>query len=211
VELGTLHDVAAYPDLDLDRQAAAALDTLVSGYSNSVIEVVAASDLDEPVAYLCISPGQGEGMDVLPLIYAGRAADRERMISQGLDDWSSAWNPYAMRDEEDMIHPTYDEDVAEQYVALAPEVVQAWEVVRRSIEGRCLNPEYWVHGRVAHHLNRRSLPLPTIDDFAVWVFDFDAGQGDLLEMFASVLRPETFELLRERGLLGEDEEASYLA
>jgi len=200
---------ADYPDLELDPQAAAALDTLVGGYSDAVVEVVAASGLDEPIAYLCLSPGQEEGMDVLPLIYAGRAADRERIVGEGLDDWSSAWNPFAMRDEEDMIHPTYDEDVAAQYVALEPEVLQAWEAVRGTIEGRCLSPEYWVHRRVAHHLNRRSLPLPATDDFAVWVFDFEAGQGDLLDMFASVLRPETFELLRERGLIGEDEEAGY--
>ena len=113
-----------------------------------------------------------------------------------------------MRDEEDVVHPTYDEDVGEHYVALAPELVDAWEVVRRSIEDRCLSAEYWVHWRVAHHLNRRPLPLPTTEDFAVWVFDFDAGQGELLDMFASVLRPETFELLRERGLIGDDEEAA---
>ena len=114
-----------------------------------------------------------------------------------------------MRDEEDAIHPTYDKDGAEQFVALAPEVVQAWEVVRRSIEGRCLSPEYWVHRRVAHDLNRRALPLPATDDFAVWVFDFDTGQGDVLDMLASVLTPETFELLHQRGLIGEDEEASH--
>src|SRR4051794_6449166 len=62
------HNVHDYPDLDLDRRAAAALDTLVGGYSNAVIEVVAAAGLHEPIAYLCISPGQEEGMDVLPLI-----------------------------------------------------------------------------------------------------------------------------------------------
>ena len=89
-------------------------------------------------------------------------------------------------------------------------VVQAWEVVRRSIEGRCLSPEYWVHSRVAYDLNRRPLPLLTTDDFAVWVFDFDAGQGELLEMFAFVLRPATFELLRKRRLIGKDEDATYL-
>ena len=211
MELGTLRDVTDYPDLDLDQQAAVALDALVSGYSDAVVKIIAASALDEPIAYLCISPGQDEEerMDVLPRIYAGRAADRQRIISEGLDDWSSAWNPYAMRDEEDTIHPTYDGDVAEQYVALASDVVRAWEVVRRSIEGRCLSPEEWLHRRVAHHLNRRPLPLPATDDFAVWVFDFDAGQGDLLDMLASVLRPETFDLLRERGLIGEDEEAGY--
>ena len=191
-----------HPALDLDREAAAALDTLLTAYGAAVSDLLVAAGLDEPVAYLCLSPGQEEGMATLPLLYAGRAADRERLLGEGLDDWTGAWNPYAMRDEDDLVHPVYDEHGEGRYVAFAPEAVEAWETVRDAVEGRCLSPEYWVHRRAAHALNRRPLPLPATDDFAVWVFDFEAGDGELLDMLSSVLRPETFELLRARGLVG---------
>lgn len=191
--------MSSYPDLDLSPKARTALDRLTRGYRDTLVEVLGMEKPTGPIAYLCLSPGQEEGLDTLPIIYAGRASDRDREAAEG-DSWEDAWNPFAMRDEEDTIHPL-EEDDGDRCAALPPEAVDSWNIVRGEIEDRCLSAEYWVHWRVARSLNREALPLPATEDFAVRVFDFEASGSELREMLRFALRPETLALLEERGLV----------
>jgi hypothetical protein len=195
-----------YPDLEFGTAVGATLDALVTSYIDGVIRVLAKAGIDEPIASVCISPGQEEDLDTLPRIYAGRAADRDRLVRDGPDHWMEAWNPYAYRDEEDQVHPTVvvrDEYADEEYLEMPAEAARGWEVVRDSLEGRCLDPTYWLHARVAHRLNRLVLPIPVTEDVAVWVFHFDAGPDEVREMLEAVLRPETFGALQSIGLIGD--------
>lgn len=204
--MGDLRD-ALHPD------ARAACERLVHGLADLVVDVLAAAALDEPICWVCLSPGQEEGMDNLPIVYAGRESDRRRVVDEGLEHWSSLWNPYCLRDERDVVHPTED-DGWDRYVETGAGLRAAWDVVREAIDGRVLDPEYWVFEEVARELNHRPLPLPGTEDLAVWVFSFDASDGDLLGQLERVLRPATFAALRTQGLLSTTPEAvdsAYLA
>lgn len=198
-----------YPELRLDPPVAAALEALVEGYAGALVEVLADAGLDEPICALCLSPGQEEGMDTLALVYAQREVDRDRVAAE-VGGWWEVWVPFSYRDEEDVIHPSLvdsgEDEYVDKYVSLDPQLVAAWAIVRDAIEDRVLSAEYWVHGQIAHHLNRRALPIPATANFVAWVFDFDAGPAELIEMFDAVLLPKTRAALAEAGLIGEDPE-----
>ena len=191
-----------YPELELDQVTAQALDELLGHYVSCVMTVLEAAAIDEQICSLCLSPGQEQEVEMLPVIYAGRATDRDRMLRDGIGNWQDAWNPYAFRDEEDVVHPIYEADDDETYVEFGPRAISAWRRVRDALSGRCLSPEYWVHARAARQLNRVTLPLPVTDDFAVWVFDFDAGPDEMNEMFRSVLPAASYSKLAGSGLIG---------
>lgn len=194
------------PQIKLEPAVGAALDTLVAGIAGLIIDVLASAELDETICWVCLYPGQEEGLDALPVIYAGRASDRQRLVDEGLEHWSAVWNPEAMRDGEDVVHPTYADGV-DHYVEYGPELVAAWTIVRDAIQEVCLSPEHWVYRQVAHDLNRRQLPLPASDDLAVWVFEFDCSEGELLDQFETVLRPATFGMLADAGLISATPES----
>lgn len=207
-----------YVDIALGPQDEAALGRLVDGCAAAILEILAGAEIAEPLCSVALYQGQEEELDALPIVFAGRASDRERILREGgPEDWIQAWNAWAFRDEEDVIHPAdavTDDGYAEQvYRDLSPAHLEDWARVRAAIEAHNagttvqVGPADWVLTRVARALNRMRLPVPTTGDVAVWLCDGHLGEGDVIEHLEFVLRPETLGALRATGVVGEDSEA----
>ncbi len=191
-----------YADIDLDAAVVAALEGLVEGIADTIGNVLRDAGLDQPICSICISQGQEEELDVLPVLFAGRVSDRDRIVreSDG-DDWAAAWNPFAYRDEADVVHPMLDEDDEEDYLVLEDEQLDAWRRVRDALDGCVDEPSYWVLARVARKLNRTELAIPASQDLAVWLFGASVDENALREQLKFVLTPENFTKLTAAGLI----------
>jgi len=153
------------------------------------------------VALLVLGRGQEPELDALPPVFAGHRADRDRLLAGG-GDWLDVWNPYAFRDEEDVIHPVAGPD-GDAYRELAPADAERWRTVRDALEPHVLSPADWVLARGARRLNQEPLALAATDDLVVWVFVPDFDEAELLQQLVYVLAPEKLQLLMARGLVGD--------
>lgn len=198
-----------FDDLDLAEPVAAAVVQVVERICEQLKLMLREAGIDEPICSVCIDQGQERDLEVLPRVFAGRAIDRNRIACQATPgDWVAVWNPYAYRDEDDVVHPVVDDEGTEKFATLDDEHQKAWVLVRDALDGRVFEPSEWLLARVARRLNRAELRAPVTADVAVWVFDESFGQGSLLEQLTFVLRSETFTALEAAGHIGPDEESA---
>lgn len=191
--------VSDFDDVRLNDTASAALETLVNGYAELVLGVLRDTDVEGAVCSVCIAPEQEPLGEHLPRIFAGSVEDRARLVDDA-DDVMGVWDPYAYRDEEDVVHPVEDGD-DETWVEVGEDVLAAWVLVRDAVEPHVLDPTHWVLARVARRLNRERLPLETADDVVVWSFDDEFDPDRLRDQLTFVLAPEALSGLRTLKLL----------
>jgi hypothetical protein len=146
----------------------------------------------EDVCWLCLDPGQDEPVEIATMTLA-RAADRTAALADvDLDDgWPEAWNPVWCREEDEILLPQ-------------PATPATPAALLAALEDRVLDPKRWIAMRVARYLNVDPPPVPATDDFVVFVLNDEFGD-DLIDELRFVAPPETYTLLRERGLIGDPE------
>lgn len=181
-------------DVPLTASAEAERHALVEQQLEAILEVLKQPDDREGICWACLDPGQDEYAEIATVTLA-RAADREAVLADVdlAEEWIEAWNPAWCREEDEILMPAPAKPAAEAYAALMD-----------CLEVRVLDPKRWVALRVAACLNRTPLRLKTTDDFVVFVQNPELGD-DLIEELRFVARPEIFDLLQQRGLIGEPE------
>ena len=188
-----MDDVA---DVSLSVSARDELEALTERQLELIVDQLERRGFDEPICWLCLDSGQDEYLEIAT-VTAAREGDRAAELRDRdlATEWIQAWNPVWCREEDELLLPL-------PAGAAGP---TAYPALMEDLEGRVLDAARWIALRLAARLNRMPLPLAKTDDFLVFVLS-DELSDEIIEELRFVAPPETYALLRERGLIGDPEE-----
>ncbi|PTL58393.1 hypothetical protein [Paraconexibacter algicola] len=181
-----------YADVPLSGQAHDAVRTLVDGYVEILVALLRTAEQDAPFAAVGLDAGQ-EGLDVVPNIALATEADLEALFAQDPTlGWFYVWNAWEYSD---VVEPSPGTP--------PPAVIDAWRIVQAELDGNVVDPVLWTLVRVAHALNRQTLPVALTADATVFAFDEGGGdsQVDALEFGTPA---DVLDRLRRRGYVARE-------